>query len=189
MILYVDETENNEYFVVTGLLAKDRFSVEMAYKHFKNRIINYPIKNKSKELVYREFKSITLDKHYQRIKNIMLEEINLIDNHFIIYSVYVKKEEHLVQQIKEDIYIKLISKIAEKCGEVSIVYDCFNNPKFEAKINKELKKMINVNVVVAKDSQEEPGLQFADNLCSVIRLHISQQDKYNFYEKISSNYA
>ena len=91
MILYVDETENEQFFILTGLLAPNRASVDIAYKHFKNRIKNLSLNNRSKELVYREFKSVVLDRHYQRIKNIMLEEIDNIDNHFVIYSTQIKK--------------------------------------------------------------------------------------------------
>ena len=40
MILYVDETENNEYFILTGLLVDTEYNVELAYKKFKNSI--YP---------------------------------------------------------------------------------------------------------------------------------------------------
>ena len=43
MILYVDETENEQYFILTSLLAPNRASVDMAYKHFKNRIKNLSI--------------------------------------------------------------------------------------------------------------------------------------------------
>jgi len=186
MILYVDETENDQYFILAGLLAENRISVDNAYKHFKNKIKNFKIKDQSKELVYREFKSIVLDKHYQRIKIKMLEEIDDIDNHFIIYSVFIKKDINLIQEEKETVYIKLISKIAKSCGDISIVYDGFNNQKFESKITRELMKLKNVDIAIAKDSQEEAGLQFVDNLCSVIRLHISGNDKYGFYDKISS---
>lgn len=186
MILYVDETENERYFIVTGLLAKNRASVDMAYKHFKNRIKNLSISLRSKELVYREFKSVVLDRHYQRIKNIMLEEIDNIDNHFVIYSTQIKKDVHLVQEKKEKAYIQLITKIVKNCDNVSIIYDNFNNLRFELKINNELTKLDNVDIAIAKDSQEEPGLQFADNLCSVIRLHVSNTDKYKYYDKIAS---
>lgn len=34
----------------------------------------------------------------------MLEEINDIDNHFVVYSVEVKKESVLKQERKEEIY-------------------------------------------------------------------------------------
>lgn len=186
MILYVDETENEQYFILTGLLAPNRASVDMAYKHFKNRIKNLSLNNRSKELVYREFKSVVLDRHYQRIKNIMLEEIDNIDNHFVIYSTQIKKDVHLTQEKKEETYIELITAIAKNCDNITIVYDNFNNPKFESKINNELTKLDNVDIAVAKDSQEEPGLQFADNLCSVIRLHVSNTDKYKYYDKIAS---
>lgn len=187
MILYIDETENNDYFILTGLLAPSRFSVDEAYKHFKHRIKNFNLNNKTKEKVYREFKSVILDRNFQKIKNVMLEEINDIENHFVVYSVEIKKEGVLKQERKEEIYINLIVKIAKELQNVSIIYDSFNNKKFETKITNELLKLPNVDVAIPKDSQEEPGLQFADNLCSVIRLHLSDSDKYNYYDRISSN--
>ena len=40
-------------------------------------------------------------------------------------------------------------------------------------------KMIN-----SSDSQLEEGLQFIDNICSIIRLNKTHNDKYNFYKLI-----
>lgn len=66
MILYIDETENDDYFIITGLFAPSRFSVDEAYKHFKHRIKNFNLNNKTKEKVYREFKSVILDRNFQK---------------------------------------------------------------------------------------------------------------------------
>lgn len=186
MIIYIDETENEQYFILAGLLVPNKEFVEIAYKHFKNKINRYSINPRAKEKIYREFKSIVLDRHYQRIKNAMLDEIDNINNHFVIYCAKYKKDIHLTQERKEEIYLNLITNIVKQCKNVSVVYDSFNNLKFERKINNELSRMNNVDIVVAKDSQEEHGLQFADNLCSVIRLHLSKNDKYNYYGKIAS---
>ena len=119
MILYIDETENEQYFILTGLLDPNRASVDITYKHFKKRIKNLSLNNRSKELVYREFKSVVLDKHYQRIKNIMLEEIDSIDNHFVIYSTQIKKDkyktiEDLIKAIKDHIYYYNNDRIKSK---------------------------------------------------------------------------
>ncbi len=42
----------------------------------------------------------------------------------------------------------------------------------------------NVQAITPVDSQKEAGLQFADNLCSIIRLHKSGSDTYSFYPLI-----
>lgn len=34
------------------------------------------------------------------------------------------------------------------------------------------------------DSQEEPGLQFIDNICSVLRLYRASKDENEFYKII-----
>ena len=44
--------------------------------------------------------------------------------------------------------------------------------------------MDNVVGIVPMDSQLEPGLQFIDNICSSIRLHLSGEDNNHYYEKI-----
>lgn len=187
MILYVDETENDDYFIVAGLLVKNERCIDLAYRHFKNRIKNYPLKLKSKQKVYRGFKSSVIDRHYQTVKRIMLEEINNISDRYILYSSQIKKKTKLFQGEKEKIYLHLITKIVGYCENVIVIYDSFNNKKIDNKIYEELNKLSNVESIFAKDSQEEPGLQFVDNLCSVIRLHISKNDKNNFYKIIASN--
>ena len=35
-----------------------------------------------------------------------------------------------------------------------------------------------------RDSQLEPGLQFVDNVCSIIRQNLSEINKNNFYDLI-----
>lgn len=186
MILYVDETESDDYFILTGLLVENRYFVDMAYKHFKNRIKYYPLNKHAKERIYIEFKSFILDKHYQRIKNIMLEEIAKIDNCKILYSIKRKKYGHFKQSDKENTYIELIAKLAKECGDVSIIFDSFNNPRFEAKIIDKLCKLDNVVNARPMNSQDDHGLIFVDNLCGAIRLYISNLDTNGYYNKILS---
>ena len=40
MILYIDETENEQYFIVTGLLMDSEYSAIKLYKSFKRDIEN-----------------------------------------------------------------------------------------------------------------------------------------------------
>ena len=37
MVLYVDETENDDYFIVTGLLVNSQTDIINTYNHFKKR--------------------------------------------------------------------------------------------------------------------------------------------------------
>lgn len=68
MLLFVDETENQEYFIVTGLLLNSREDAEHVYKNFKKKAHNIPLPKCDKVKVFTEFKSTFLDKHYQQIK-------------------------------------------------------------------------------------------------------------------------
>ena len=42
----------------------------------------------------------------------------------------------------------------------------------------------NVKSIMPGDSQKIPGLQFADNLCSVVRMKLVDEDKNDFYSII-----
>ena len=48
MILYVDETENDNYFIVTGLLVNSKQTVDMTYKRFKKKSKCDEFKSKAK---------------------------------------------------------------------------------------------------------------------------------------------
>ena len=43
MVLYVDETECEEFFIVTGLLVENASDVNDAYKRFKKNIKGFSI--------------------------------------------------------------------------------------------------------------------------------------------------
>lgn len=68
MILYIDETENDDYFIVTGLLVASKQNVDMSYKHFKKKVHAMNLSPKRKEKIFNEFKSVILDREFQRIK-------------------------------------------------------------------------------------------------------------------------
>lgn len=114
----------------------------------------------------------------------MLLEINSLDG-AIIYSFYVKKHKEMKQVLKESVYIILLSNILNSIEEsVDIVFDKFNNKEFEESIISTFSDFSIVNSIVPMDSQTSSGLQFADNICSVIRLHLTNQDKENYFEII-----
>ena len=181
MILFVDETENEDFFIVTGLLAHSKEEIDLAYKRFKKSIKNYPVSPAEKQLIFGEFKSVLLDRRYQRIKLKMLKELNSI-NETIIYSCYIKKRSGFPQLEKEKTYILLLNKIVSSIDhDIEIVFDTFNKLNFERKIIESVSGRENVIAISAQDSQLEPGLQFVDNLCSILRLKKSYKDTYNFY--------
>lgn len=111
----------------------------------------------------------------------MLMEIsNCADT--VIYSCYIKKTSKLYQDIKEDAYLKLLSAIVNAIEkDIDIVFDTFNKPGFESKIVSEIGKIPHVTSIVPGNPILHPGLQFADNICSTIRLHKSGKDTYDFY--------
>ena len=181
MILYIDETENEKYFIVAGLLIESERSTIRLYKSFKKDIKDYKISNKLKTKIFTEFKSTILDSRFQRIKRKMLETISATDIR-IVYSVFKKENSILKQNLKEKIYIDLLNSIIEGIDEeINVVYDRFGISSFETTIEDMVSKISGVKSITAGDSQLIPGLQFADNICSVIRSKISENDKNNYY--------
>ena len=117
----------------------------------------------------------------------MLETINSVDN-IIIYSAYIKKEKKIKQSIKEKIYLKAIRSIVASIGtDIDVVFDGFSKNEFVNNIRDLLMSLNNVNSATPGDSQLVPGLQFVDNVCSVVRRYKSGTDKYGFYEIIKHN--
>lgn len=181
MILYIDETENEKYFIVTGLLVETEQTVELAYKKFKKSISGIKLSEKERQNVYLEFKATLLDKKYSRIKVRLLTAIRDIESS-IIYSCYIKKNKILNQPLKESVYIMLLSNIINNCdNSINIVFDRFNKPDFEKRIVESFTANSKIVSIIAGDSQLVHGLQFADNLCSIIRLHKSDCDDEGFY--------
>ena len=184
MILFVDETENVDHFILTGLLVNSREEINLAYKRFKNKVIDTPISNREKAVLFTEYKSILLDRRYKRIKIKMLEELGKI-HPMIIYSCHIKKGASFSQKVKEDTYIVLLSKIVSSIeAYISVIFDAFNKTDFERRIVERIIDYQNVQAISPVDSQKEPGLQFVDNICSVIRMHASNSDQYGFYQII-----
>ena len=184
MILYVDETENEELFIVTGLLVDSETSVENAFRRFKKSVRGFKLHPKSKSRIFTEFKSTLLDNDYQRIKVRMLEEIRATEG-AVIFSCYMKKGIKFNQILKESVYITLFSSIVKSIEEdVSIVFDSFGKTDFEARIIESVLHLNNVNDVTPGNSEKVHGLQFADNICSVIRLHKSGDSKDMYFQLI-----
>ena len=153
----------------------------LCIKKFKKKIKNFPISPKEKEKIFTEFKSVILDKKYQRIKVCMLEHINTMD-YSIYYAVYKKKNNSFYQQEKENVYISLLNKIVSHIdSEIDIIFDTFNKADFELKIIESIKQNNNVLTIVQRDSRLEYGLQFIDSICSIIRHHVYEKDSTLYY--------
>ncbi len=181
MILYVDETENTELFLVAGILVDSPERVKDSFRHFRKAVDRMIRKQKEKEKVFVEFKSVYLDGRHQRLKKRMLEEIAALDGR-IIYSCYLKKGRPFKQSEKEKVYLRLLKKIAETLPEdTDIVYDSFNKTDFDERIIKKISSLGNTSSVRPENSQKEPGLQYADNICSVLRLYLSGKDPEGYY--------
>ena len=94
---------------------------------------------KRKEKIFNEFKSVMLDREFQRIKRSMLIEIIKLENQ-IIYSCFIKKEDIFNQARKETQYIKLLNTIVSSISDdIEIIFDAFNKEDFETKIIESIK--------------------------------------------------
>ena len=94
----------------------------------------------------------------------------------------MKKEKGFPQNFKEDIYIAMLSKIVLSIEEsIDIIFDTFNKEDFEIRIVDRVSTYDNVKSIASRDSQVEPGLQLIDNMCSILRMKKTGNDKYDFY--------
>lgn len=185
MLLFVDETENDTYFIVTGLLVESQNDIDLIYSRFKKKAKQINISDKKRAQLFTEFKSTLMDRNYQKLKITMLSELSSID-HYIIYSCYIKKDAYFPQILKEDIYIQLLSKIVESAScDLNIIFDTFNKQDFESNIINTISSFPSVLSIESCDSQKNPGLQFVDNLCSACRHHLDNDDPNKFYDIIS----
>ena len=187
MILYVDETENTEYFILTGLLLKSEKVAKDIYYSFKRKANGYKMSENLKAKLYTEFKSTLMDEKFPTLKKKMIEEIKSVDN-LIIYSVYMKKDKRLEKDLKFNLYTRMLSKIIESVGqELDIVFDKCSNNSVDEFITNTISKVNNVRSIKAADSQLTPGLQLVDNMCSIIRRKYTNSDINGHYELIANN--
>lgn len=186
MILFVDETENEECFIVAGLLVNSKADVDVSYRHFKKKVSNYKLAAKTKQRVFKEFKATTLDTRFQGIKKKLLMEISTL-NGSIVYSCYIKKDAQFNQILKEATYIVLLSKIVATVDvPIDVIFDSFRKDNFETDIVAGMMAFNNVSSIQPCKSELEPGLQYIDNICSVLRRHKSGIDEDHFYEIIEN---
>ena len=187
VILYVDEPETEELFIVAGLLVVSKQDVEMVFKRFKKRAKNLVLSAKYKARLFNEFKSVIMDKDYQKLKMEMLSQLNTI-HYRIIFSSQMKNGTSFTQKEKERAYINMISSIAIDAEEqTDIFFDCFNNQSFENAIIKKLESIQNVRQSSPTVSETDKGIILIDNICSVLRLHLTHKDKNRVHDLISQN--
>ena len=65
----------------------------------------------------------------------------------------------------------------------TVIFDRFGKTDFENNIMSLTKTIPNVVSIYPEDSQRQHGLQFADNICSVLRRYKSEDDMYFSCEK------
>ena len=187
MILYVDETENNEYFILTGLLLESEKIANDIYYSFKKKANRYKIPENLRAKLYTEFKSTLMDEKFPTLKKKMIEELKTADN-LIIYSVYVKKDKRLFKDLKFDLYTRMLSKIIDSIGQdLKIIFDKCSDSKVDQYIVETISSLDTVISIEAADSQLTPGLQLVDNMCSIIRHKYAGNDKNKYYELIAEN--
>ncbi len=140
---------------------------------------------KQKERVTYEFKSNLLDNTYPQIKRKMLYKLNTFDCKIVYsYSMLVTK---IYECYKEELYIILLTKILESINDdlTVVVFDSFGNKKIENSIVDKIKHINNIVSIKSEFSFDNKGLQFADNVCGIIRKHLSGNDKNNYFDIIA----
>lgn len=186
MILYIDETQNDNYFIVAGVLFDSKETADLTYKQFKKAASHYVNNPKDKRKVFGEFKAVLIDKSYRQIKKLLLTHINRHCTS-VIYSSCNINNMSFNQAKKEEIYLKLLSSIIDSVSDnIEVVFDRFNLKTFEDKIIGTFSAKENVISITAADSMSVGGLQFADNICSTIR-HFMSDANLDFYEIIAES--
>ena len=186
MILFVDETESDDLFIVVGLLVNSKQNAEMVFKRFKKKAQRSHLSQKSKARLFNEFKSTIMDKEYINLKREMLHEISNLDNR-ILFSTYRKRSNIFRQREKETAYIKLLSEITGMIVfPVEIVFDSFNLHSFEERIAKRISGFENVLSVHPEKSETQPGIILVDNICSVIKRHLKSDDSEGLFSIIKA---
>ena len=108
-------------------------------------------------------------------------------NGVVVFACYLKKNLRFNQELKESVYITLLSRIiGELTADTIVVFDSFGKRDFEARIVRSFTDANNIENIYPGISEKEAGLQFIDNICSVIRLHKAGDKKDLFFGKIET---
>ena len=182
-ISYIDETETDEFFIVCALTIESDIELEESFKFFKKKARNLSTKFKEKEKrkLFTEFKSVELDHKHPGIKRAMLNHIDLLDC-TITYSCQRKYQPAIKYEEKKKLYITAIHEALDIIDKPKdVIFDYFKNKKFEQEIIDSFKDDEKVLSIAPGDSKQYSGLKYVDNICSVIRHRINNNDKYNYY--------
>jgi hypothetical protein len=178
MYIYIDETEDKDYFVVGGILVEEENTLTSIHKRITKIIKRQKYSAKTKSLLLTELKDYQLNKSYRILKRTVLNELAGSGSYY--YSLYIKKK-HFKQVDKEKMYIRLLKEIASKIdSKINIVYDEFRLQRFHNNIEVELIKLDNVISIESGNSQSNKSLQFADIICGTIRRYHQDQDTEMF---------
>lgn len=91
------------------------------------------------------------------------------------------------QNTKEKQYIRLLENIVSYLTcDTDIIFDAFNKKDFENAIIQAIGVQKHVLSINSQDSELECGLQFIDNICSIIRLYKTKRD-HKFHELIDAH--
>ncbi|MDO4941059.1 MAG: DUF3800 domain-containing protein [Erysipelotrichaceae bacterium] len=183
--LFIDESIDQNYYVVGGILTNSENDLLLVYNQFKKQVLNMPLTNKQKINITTEYKSTLLDKTYPQIKKKFLYKLNSL-NCNVIYS-HKKLEEKLNKNINENTYIELLTNIINAIDDdvIVVTFDNFSNAKFENRIIETIGSLANVKSIKKDYSYNNKGLQFADNVVGVIRRKLSNTDSNGFFDIIS----
>ena len=145
--LFIDESIDEKYYVVGGILTNSENDLLLVYNQFKKQILNMPLTNKQKRNITTEFKSTLLDKTYPQIKKKLLYKVNSF-NCNVIYS-YKVLEEKINKEINESTYIELLTNIVNTIDDdvTVITFDNFSNAKLEDRIINTISKLKNVKSI------------------------------------------
>jgi len=156
----------------------------IAYHQFKKQFNEIPLTRKQKERISFELKSSVLESSFPQIKRKLLYKLNLL-NCKIVYS-FRSVDGILKQDKKESLYLDCLKSIVNGINDdiTIITIDELGSYKFESIVIQEISKLDKVKSIRKDSSFNSKGLQFADNVCGVIRKHISNTDTDNYYEII-----
>ena len=182
-ITYIDETETNEFFIVCALTTESEIELEESFKSFKKKTRNLMSKSnrRKKGTVFEEFKSKEIDDSFPSVKRALLNYIDLLDCK-ITYSCQRKSKPDIRFEEKKRLYLAAIHEALEIINKPKeVIFDYFKNKDFEQEIIDSFISDETVISIMPGDSKQYAGLKYVDNICSVIRRKISNNDKHNYY--------
>lgn len=111
----------------------------------------------------------------------MLNHIDLLDCS-ITYSYQRKSQPEIKFEEKKKLYITAIHEALDIIDKPKYaIFDYFKNKKFEQEIIDSFITDEKVLLIAPGDSKVYSGLKYVDNICSVVRNKINDNDMHNYY--------